>query len=392
MARWRADVHDPRVGKALLIERVRSDVEVLARAGLDVGTFLQEADASLRRAVPYEAMCVSLQDPATSMTTATFKFGAISGRESHDQHWCEIEFGGVDATSFRDLARRGVTAVGMHRQTGGDVKRSVRMSDFMLHHFGFTDELRALASAADGRNWAVLAMMRADASSPFDDAEIDLMTSLSPALATGIRAGVLARCAGSAPTTSVGPGVVIVHSDDTFAQINPAAAHWLDELGRCDNSNGPVHTLASLIDGARRYARGELDVLPRSRVRVPSGAWLLLDCSPLYGPGSTGTDVVITIEEARPPEIVPLVVAAFDLTVRERDVTQLVLQGISSKEVASTLHISVHTVQDHLKSVFEKAGVRSRRELIARVFFDQYLPRLGADVTPSGWFAASERP
>jgi len=59
-------------------------------------------------------------------------------------------------------------------------------------------------------------------------------------------------------------------------------------------------------------------------------------------------------------------------------VTQLVAKGLSTNEIAGRLRLAPYTVQDHLKSIFEKTGVGTRGELVARLFFDHYAPRLSS--------------
>ena len=84
---------------------------------------------------------------------------------------------------------------------------------------------------------------------------------------------------------------------------------------------------------------------------------------------------------------------AYGLTEREGQVVRLCMQGRSTKEMAGDLYVSAYTVQDHLKSIFDKTGVRSRNELVGQIFLEHYAPRWEAvDGTPTGWRAMSSPP
>ena len=55
------------------------------------------------------------------------------------------------------------------------------------------------------------------------------------------------------------------------------------------------------------------------------------------------------------------------LSKREEEVVQLVVSGLSNKEIADKLFISVRTVKAHLTSVFSKTGFRDRLELAVKM-------------------------
>jgi len=80
----------------------------------------------------------------------------------------------------------------------------------------------------------------------------------------------------------------------------------------------------------------------------------------------------VTIEPATPPEIVPLMMMAHGLTVRETRIVQAMMRGDSTQAIAQSLHLSPYTVQDHFKSIFAKLGVSSRREVGSRLVSTLY--------------------
>ena len=162
-------------------------------------------------------------------------------------------------------------------------------------------------------------------------------------------------------------GLLLLTEEDTAALANAAAELWLDELRSSDDGDRLPFVIHAVADRARNTAAGRVSPPASARVRAPSGRWLLVRGS-MLGDGAAARTAVL-LEAAT--------------------VTQLVAQGASTDEIASRLDLSPYTVQDHLKAVFDKVGVSTRGELVARLFFDHYAPRLasGATVGSDGWFA-----
>lgn len=61
------------------------------------------------------------------------------------------------------------------------------------------------------------------------------------------------------------------------------------------------------------------------------------------------------------------------LTSREREILQLITQGITNDDIADKLFISIQTVRNHIKSIYEKLQVHSRAQVVAKAFRDKLI-------------------
>jgi DNA-binding CsgD family transcriptional regulator len=225
--------------------------------------------------------------------------------------------------------------------------------------------------------WGALTLLRAADQRAFAPAEVALVDSAAGLLADGLRRAMLMD---SLPQTSANPdeaaGLVILAADYTIMASDAVADRWLAELTpRGDQAQLPTPLRA--VAGAARHSAGGACVEPalaRARVLSACGQWLVIRGT-MLGPGPAAQTAVL-IEPARSHELAPLAAAVHGLTARERAVSQLVARGYPTAVIAEQLHVSAWTVQDYLKSIFDKVGVGSRGELVARLFFTGGGPRL----------------
>lgn len=364
----------------VVLEDLLGVVAERCRSGLDPESLRAEVLPRVRRAVPIDALWWATVDPSTLLFTQAYREGIP---EETGPYFVENEFLRDDVNKWTELAREPAGVRTLLDATLGDPASSARYRE-IFRPLGLEDELRAVLRSR-GVSWGFMCLHRESGTS-FSPEEVAFVRRLAPHLAEGIRLGVLVRSLAITRLADA-PGLIVLALDSSVVSTNPAAEAWLEEIDP-SLAAGEMPIEVQAVAGKLRRLDPSAVGVPCLRVLTRAGRWVTLHASWLSGDGGHAT-VAVIIEAATPEEVAPLVMVAYGLTARECAITALVCQGLSTREVAGHLQITTNTVQDHLKPVFEKTGVRSRRELVATILRQQYLPRAkaGHPIGPDGGFA-----
>jgi DNA-binding CsgD family transcriptional regulator len=329
----------------------RRDIAALATAGLGVVELHAAAIELVERVVPAELTCWASLDPDTAVISSMTS-GRVRIPGQYEPLLATYEYDGAQPHTFVELAARPVPAARLSDLPRRDVERSGRLNE-VWRPLGLGHELRVVFRV-DGTSWGAAGLVR---SGEFSDREVEFLTAIAPAVAAATRVAARTRDAGE----RADPAIVVAGPDGRQRAATAAAGAWRSELDEIAPGRFAV-LLRAVVTGARVAATGTF----RARVRDARGGWIVLHASRLVT-GPEDDETVVTVGRASGAELVSVLLAAYGLTARERDVCREVLAGRSTSDIAGRLGISAHTVQDHLKSVFGKVDVRSRGELTAKL-------------------------
>jgi DNA-binding CsgD family transcriptional regulator len=361
--------------------RLRAGIERLSRAAPAGQALVRGLADQLRAAVPAEALLLLRTDPTTVLPTDGVAEALPSAlcKPFWDNELLE-----PDLNKFVELARREPPAATLYEATGGDLSRSARYRS-MYRALDVSDELRASFAARDGSCWGIAQLLRTGGAT-FTADERDLLAAAAPAIAALLRAGfAAAQLAHPTRPTSAGPALVILDASGEIDSITPEAREWLAELADGSGTGmtpvpEPVYAVAGRARATRAGPAGIGREPASAQVRSARHGWLHLHASCLDTPGRPGDAVAVVITPAHAPDLVPLLALGYRLTQREQEVLRFLARGMTTAELTEQLGISPHTVRDHIKALFGKVGVRSRAELVARIFAEHYFDRLEANL------------
>jgi len=352
------------------VRRASEQLAEVAEKGDTLVSFVTAASDVIRCHIAFDRCCWHSVDPGTVLFT-----GSVHQNVGCSGTWlAEHEYAIEDVNKWWFLARSGRLAGATSIATYGDLNRSARHRSQAA--IGIGDELRG-SFVLDGAYWGAAGFLRNEGEPFFTPEDVKLLESFAPILAEGFRRALLALPANQPLQHGDVPGVVVFDAAGAPESVSSAAELWIAQIAEAPAPAGPAESfiVQQVAARARSLQEGHdpLGLAARARVRTTSGRWLLMYGTRLAG-GAPGRTAVI-IQPAPHGEIVPIIELAYGLTARERQISQLCLQGLATKAIADVLQIAQYTVQDHLKAIFDKTGARSRGELVGRIFLEHYVPR-----------------
>ncbi len=302
--------------------------------------------------------CWHHTDPSSGLPITSSMLGEPPGSLEESLIY---EFRRPDVNRFDELRSRRAPVAAISTETGGELAASLRFRE-MIEPTGTADELRVAFVDPFGF-WAALAMFTNRRVTAED---LKFVAELLPLTTPVLRSAAAARSLESvspaaAPDDHAGPSVLILDRDDRIVTADATARRRLAMVPEPRQVKLPG--MISFVSAQARW--GTDGRSSTARMRTDDGRWFLVDASLLDGAGDG--DVAVVIQPAPAPSVLDSALRALGLSAREREVTGLVLRGHSAKAIAAALTISPWTVQDHIKAIYEKTGVRSRPELVSLV-------------------------
>jgi DNA-binding CsgD family transcriptional regulator len=255
----------------------------------------------------------------------------------------------------------------LHEGTGGRREQSLLWRD-MLGPAGIADVASAAFHDRFGC-WGFLDLWRAGPATPFARTDADFLATIAPAVT-----GALRRC--QAATFAVRPTdagrrtplVLLLSPDLTIRAQTPETHDYLRRMLPPPPERSPIPAAAYNVAAQLLATEAGIDDHPPSAsVHLAHGVWITLRAARIGdGRPADRSDIAVTIEYASPAERLDIFGRAFALSAREAELLGVLAGGVDTRQAGSRLHLSQHTVQDHLKSIFAKTATRSRRELLAR--------------------------
>jgi DNA-binding CsgD family transcriptional regulator len=333
--------------------RARRDIAALAAAGLGVSELHAQAIRVIESQVRTEMTCWAAIDPET-LVISTMTNGETQIAPEYEPRLAESEYSSDEPHTFAALARRNEAVAKLSDMPDEQRRRSARVNN-VWRPLGLDQECRVMF-LTEGACWGGAGMVRAGRD--FTDRESEFLAAVAPAIAAATR--VVRSEALRGWSAGRRPAVVVLGQHGELRAVTPAAREWQDRLDHIAPGRFLL-MMQVMAAGARSAPTGEF----RTRLRAAGGEWAVLQASPLIG--EDDAEIAVAIEPAAGDQLIGLLLAAYGMSTRERQICREVIAGRSTADIAGRLFISSNTVQDHLKSIFRKVGVRSRGELVARL-------------------------